>query len=170
MASPTEEFFAALEKRGHEPLLEKASGTVRIDLVTGEQTDHWLVSINKGDIAVSRESSEADCVIRSETEMFDRIASGEANAYATVLRGAAQVEGNAELLRVVPTALPRPPGQRDQPTSAGLCAAAVMSDPLVKILNGNLFVVSDTRGDFEASPTDPTGLFALDTRFLSSGC
>jgi glycogen debranching enzyme len=42
-----------------------------------------------------------------------------------------------------------------------------MSDDLVKILDGNLFVVSDDRGDIEASLTDPTGLFAFDTRFLS---
>jgi glycogen debranching enzyme len=42
-----------------------------------------------------------------------------------------------------------------------------MSDGLVKILDGNTFVVSDERGDIEASPTDPTGLFSYDTRFLS---
>ena len=42
-----------------------------------------------------------------------------------------------------------------------------MSDGSVKILDGNTFVVSDTRGDIEASLTDPTGLFSYDTRFLS---
>ena len=42
-----------------------------------------------------------------------------------------------------------------------------MSDGLVKILDGNTFVVSDDRGDIEASLTDPTGLFSFDTRFLS---
>jgi len=42
-----------------------------------------------------------------------------------------------------------------------------MSDDLVKILDGNTFVVSDGRGDIEASLTDPTGLFSSDTRFLS---
>jgi glycogen debranching enzyme len=42
-----------------------------------------------------------------------------------------------------------------------------MSDGLVKILDGNVFVVSDAGGDIEASQTDPTGLFAYDTRFLS---
>src|SRR5678816_4385881 len=42
-----------------------------------------------------------------------------------------------------------------------------MSDGLVKILDGNTFVVSDERGDIEASLTDPTGLFSSDTRFLS---
>jgi glycogen debranching enzyme len=42
-----------------------------------------------------------------------------------------------------------------------------VSDELVKILDGNTFVVSDSRGDIEASLTDPTGLFSFDTRFLS---
>jgi glycogen debranching enzyme len=38
----------------------------------------------------------------------------------------------------------------------------------VKILDGNTFVVSDDRGDIEASPTAPNGLFSYDTRFLST--
>jgi glycogen debranching enzyme len=38
---------------------------------------------------------------------------------------------------------------------------------LIQILDGNTFVVSDDRGDIEASLTDPTGLFSFDTRFLS---
>ncbi len=42
-----------------------------------------------------------------------------------------------------------------------------MSDGLVKILDGNTFVVSDAAGDIEASMTDPTGLFSFDMRFLS---
>jgi glycogen debranching enzyme len=39
---------------------------------------------------------------------------------------------------------------------------------LVQILDGNTFVVSDARGDIEASPVDPTGFFSFDTRFLST--
>ena len=42
-----------------------------------------------------------------------------------------------------------------------------MSDGLVQILDGNTFVVSDSNGDIEATPTDATGLFLSDTRFLS---
>jgi glycogen debranching enzyme len=42
-----------------------------------------------------------------------------------------------------------------------------MSQDLVRILDGNTFVVSDARGDIEASAADPTGLFSFDTRFLS---
>src|SRR5437773_8289256 len=47
------------------------------------------------------------------------------------------------------------------------CKGRAMSEAMVKILNGNTFVVSDDRGDIEASLTDPTGLFSFDTRFLS---
>jgi hypothetical protein len=36
-----------------------------------------------------------------------------------------------------------------------------MSSALVQILDGNTFVVSDDRGDIEASLTDPTGLFSF---------
>ena len=42
-----------------------------------------------------------------------------------------------------------------------------MTTDLVQVLEGNTFVVSDERGDIEASKTDPTGLFSYDTRFLS---
>ena len=38
---------------------------------------------------------------------------------------------------------------------------------LVNILDGNTFLVSDTSGDIDPSPTFPTGLFSFDTRFLS---
>ncbi len=42
-----------------------------------------------------------------------------------------------------------------------------MGDDLVSALDGNTFVVSDRRGDIDASPTDTNGLFSFDTRFLS---
>jgi glycogen debranching enzyme len=42
-----------------------------------------------------------------------------------------------------------------------------MSENMISILEGNTFVVSDRRGNIDASPNEPTGLFAWDTRFLS---
>jgi glycogen debranching enzyme len=42
-----------------------------------------------------------------------------------------------------------------------------MAQSTVSILEGNTFVVSDRRGDIDATPTDPHGLFHNDTRFLS---
>jgi glycogen debranching enzyme len=43
-----------------------------------------------------------------------------------------------------------------------------MSDQRVETMAGNTFVVSDPRGDINASRNDPTGLFSYDTRFLST--
>src|SRR5688572_10721284 len=43
-----------------------------------------------------------------------------------------------------------------------------MAGGVVRILDGNTFVVCDERGDIEASPTEPTGLFSFDMRFISS--
>ncbi|MFI6266200.1 glycogen debranching N-terminal domain-containing protein [Micromonospora sp. NPDC051006] len=37
----------------------------------------------------------------------------------------------------------------------------------IRILDGNTFVVSEDTGDIEATPSEPTGLFSIDTRFLS---
>lgn len=42
-----------------------------------------------------------------------------------------------------------------------------MSTETISILEGNTFAVSDRRGDIEASPTDTSGLFSSDTRYLS---
>ena len=42
-----------------------------------------------------------------------------------------------------------------------------MSLDHVSILDGNTFLVTDRRGDVESSPSDPTGLFSYDTRFIS---
>ncbi|WP_275412982.1 glycogen debranching N-terminal domain-containing protein, partial [Rugosimonospora africana] len=39
---------------------------------------------------------------------------------------------------------------------------------LVRVLDGNTFVVSDANGDIIASGSTPTGMFSYDTRFLST--
>ena len=43
-----------------------------------------------------------------------------------------------------------------------------MAGQMIRILDGNTFVVCDERGDIEALATEPTGLFSFDTRFLST--
>ncbi|MBM0256630.1 glycogen debranching N-terminal domain-containing protein [Micromonospora sp. 4G55] len=42
-----------------------------------------------------------------------------------------------------------------------------MKTDLVRILDGNIFVLSDGSGDLEAKPTVPCGFYSYDTRFLS---
>jgi putative sterol carrier protein len=108
MKGATESFLDDLGGRGHEPLLEKTTGTVRLELENGKQVEGWFVTVDKGDIAVSHKKANADCTIRARKELFDGIASGEVNAMAAVLRGAVAVEGNWELLVLFQRLFPGP--------------------------------------------------------------
>jgi putative sterol carrier protein len=98
MSDPTGEFFAELGSRGHEPMLRKATGTLRFDLVDGTSKTHWSVALRKGDVSVSQTSAQADCVVTTDRSLFDAIVRGEKNAMAGFLRGEIGVEGDSELL------------------------------------------------------------------------
>src|SRR5262245_1156494 len=97
-----------LAARGHEPCLAKASGTVRFDVVDGANTERWLLTVTKGDLAVSRRNARADVVLRGPRRLFEQLVQGNANATAAVLRGALEVEGNLGLIVLVQRLLPRP--------------------------------------------------------------
>src|SRR6476661_2274023 len=117
MTDATAEFFDALVARGHEPLLEKATGTMRFELKDGKKTDRWLVTVAKGDLTVSRQNLRADCVVRADKSLFDGIASGKTNAMAALLRGAMSVEGDLQLLVLFQRLFPGPPrSRRRRPT------------------------------------------------------
>ena len=98
MIDPTGEFFDELGRREHEPMLRKATGTLRFDLVDGPSTEHWFVAVKKGDVSVSRANNKADCILTTDRPLFDAIVRGEKNAMAAVLRGEIRVEGDPELL------------------------------------------------------------------------
>jgi len=117
VADATAEFFAELAGRGHEPLLEKVTGTFRFD-VTGERAEHWLVAVKKGDVTVSRGNVKADAVVRADRKVFDAIASGEMNALAATLRGAAVIQGDLGLIAGFQRLFPGPPGAKSSARTA----------------------------------------------------
>ena len=98
MSDPTTAFFEMLAARGEEPLLRKASGSTRFEIVDGKRTLIWRVSVDRGKIAVSQRNASADCVIRAQKDVFDRVASGRRNAVAAVLRGDLWADGDWRLL------------------------------------------------------------------------
>jgi hypothetical protein len=118
MADPTAQFFEELGRRGHEPLLAHARGTIRFDLVEGKRTDRWLVSVERGDVAVSRTNGEADVVVTGDRALFDSLVSGRQNAMAALLRGAIAAEGRVQLLAVFQRLFPSPPRRRRRATSS----------------------------------------------------
>ena len=119
MSDATTVFFDELAQRGHEPLLRKARGTVRFDLDDGGRTECFYLAIDRGDVVVSKKRSSAEGVLRADRALFDRIASGEVNPVAAVLRGELALEGDWRLLVLVRRLFPAAQGARGPRRRAG---------------------------------------------------
>jgi putative sterol carrier protein len=119
MTDATAEFFAQLGKRGREPLVKNATGTLRVELAHGKRTERWLVALDKGEITVSRRNAAADSVVRTTKALFDRMVTGEANAMAATLRGEIDGEGDLALILLFQRLLPGPPAKRRKRRRAG---------------------------------------------------
>jgi putative sterol carrier protein len=119
-ASPAERFFTELAGRGHARLLEGTSGTLLVELGEGEKapTERWFVTIKRGDVSVSREGPEADCVLWTSPATFEAILDGRLNAFSAMLRGLLEAEGRIHLL-VALQALFRPSVGADEQRPAG---------------------------------------------------
>jgi putative sterol carrier protein len=122
--SAIDDFFAELERRGHEPMLRRLSATVRWDTLDGDRTEHRLVRIHHGDVQVAVSDEPADCVIVAERAVCDDVVSGRTSALAALLRGAAVVDGDFELMVLAQRLFPRTPA-----ASAGRAVVAAGGRP-----------------------------------------
>jgi putative sterol carrier protein len=111
-SDPIAEFFAELGRRGHEPLLEKAKGSARFEVTDGRRTERWRVTIDKGDLGVSRRNAAADCILRLDRSSFERAVAGKLNLMAAVLRGEVGIGGDVRLLVLLRRLFLKPPRQR----------------------------------------------------------
>jgi SCP-2 sterol transfer family len=109
MTDATTEFFAELERQGHEPLLDKVKATIRFEIIDGKRKSRWLVSIDRGDLDVSRRNAAAGTTVRAERALFDRVVTGQANATAAVLRGTIAIDGEIQPLILFGRVFPGPP-------------------------------------------------------------
>ncbi len=119
MADAITGFFNQLVERGHEPLLRGVTGTLRFDVERAKGTDHWVVAVDKGDVAVSHRNAKADCVLHMDEALFDGIARGRVNAMAAMLRGVVDFEGNPGLLVRFQRLFPGPPVARGRRRATG---------------------------------------------------
>jgi putative sterol carrier protein len=97
MTSETKQFFEALSG-SHEPLMEMQKGVLRFDILDNGRSERWIVAIDDGDIAVSRQNVTGDCTLRMSRALFERVIRREANGMAAFLRGELEVEGDWHLL------------------------------------------------------------------------
>jgi len=115
----TDRFFDELAQRGHDPLLRKARGTIKFEIVDGKHVERRVVAIDRGDITVSRRNVAGDGVIRADKDVFESIASGRTNPIAAVLRNELVVQGDWRLLVLVQRLFPGPPKARPSRRAAG---------------------------------------------------
>jgi putative sterol carrier protein len=98
MADERERFFEQVGKQGHVRLLEHASGTILVEISDSGPTEHWYVTIHRGDVGVSHEGASPDCTIRTDGAAFDAIIAGKMSPMPALLRGRLEVEGKINLL------------------------------------------------------------------------
>ena len=112
MADATGAFFDALGRRGYDPALRRASGTIAIEVSGGRSRRRWLVTIDKGDISVARTGGPPDVTVRADEPTFRALGSGRTSPMAAVLRGTVTVTGDPRLLVLFSRLLPGPPKGR----------------------------------------------------------
>ncbi|MEV0460371.1 SCP2 sterol-binding domain-containing protein [Catellatospora methionotrophica] len=100
MPTATDQFFADLAQRGEEPLLRSSSGNIRFEIGEKGSIERWFVAVDHGRFSVSRRNQKADCAISADADVFENIVTGKDNAFAALLRGALEADGDLELLQL----------------------------------------------------------------------
>jgi hypothetical protein len=119
MTDAIEQYFEALGRRGHEPLVGNFSGRVRFEILDGVRTDYWTLVIERGRLDVSHRRGKPGCTIRGERQLFDLLVTGYENPMAATLRGALICTGDVDLLLAVQRLFPGPPAGAARPVRSG---------------------------------------------------
>lgn len=85
------DFFETLESRVDQ---SKTAGMNNSYLFDIEGAGKWTVRVEDGDVKVSEGGEEADAVISTSEETFEKIASGEQNPTSAYMTGKLKVKGD----------------------------------------------------------------------------
>lgn len=107
--SATESFFARLQDRADDPILATASGSVRWQLVDEGEKEHWFIRVDKGEITVSQDDSQADVIATMTPDTSEGVVTGHMNAMAGVLRGTIRLDGDMGVAMFFQRLFPGPP-------------------------------------------------------------
>lgn len=110
MSEAVHDFFDSLA-RGGGRMLRQVSGTVRFDLRCADRVDHWLVTIDRGQIAVTHGGEQdADTVICTDEALFLRMAHGEVKPLPAWLRNDFTADGEFRFVVILERLFAPPPG------------------------------------------------------------
>jgi putative sterol carrier protein len=85
------EFFESLETRADS---SKTAGMTNSYLFNIEGAGTWKVSVDDGKITVTEGGEEADAVISTSEETFEKIVSGDQNPTSAYMTGKLKVKGD----------------------------------------------------------------------------
>jgi predicted lipid carrier protein YhbT len=98
MSDPCDDFFDRLHDQRFDARLGRAKGTIRFEVLDSDPGEHWLVSLDRGAIRVSRDEGPADCVVRADRATLEGIVAGQINPTAAMIRGVVAATGNIDVL------------------------------------------------------------------------
>ena len=87
----TQEFFDTLESRVD---ATKTAGMTNSFLFEIESAGTWKVDVDDGRVSVTEGGEDADAVISTSAETFEKIASGEQNPTSAYMTGKLKVKGD----------------------------------------------------------------------------
>jgi hypothetical protein len=102
MGEKTDTYFQSLAANPYQPLLHRASGSIRFDVEEADGGHQvWQVAIDHGNLDVRKESedsaSDADCMVAGPEDELYRILTGRDSFAAAFVRGAITVAGDHTL-------------------------------------------------------------------------
>jgi putative sterol carrier protein len=98
-------FLANLEAQVDDPRVRYVRGTFRLEC-DGTKPEHWIVTFDNGHVSANHDDVDADCTVRGDRELMNRIISGEVNPTTAMLRGELDASGRLELLSYFRRLLP----------------------------------------------------------------
>jgi putative sterol carrier protein len=85
------EFFESLESRAD---ASKTAGMTNSYLFDVEGAGKWTVSVDNGKVTVTEGGENADAIISTSAETFEKIVSGEQNPTSAYMTGKLKVKGD----------------------------------------------------------------------------
>lgn len=109
-SDPTARLFERISRLGRVDALAEVDGRLRFDVHEADRVEHRAIIVHRGQISVTDQVEDPDCVVDVDKDLFDRMAAGQSNAMTALLRGDMMVSGDVRLLVLLERLLPGPAG------------------------------------------------------------